>query len=124
MENLYIEKTKNSMCVDFNKDTGILEMSGSCFPEHAVDFFGVVHNWISNYLAMTNKKTVVNVRLNYINTSSTKCMLDIFEMFNLYYINHHDIRVNWYYAEDDEDILETGEELGEGLELPIEYIPY
>jgi hypothetical protein len=33
-------------------------------------------------------------------------------------------KVNWKYQEDDEDIMETGEEFGEGLSLDYELISY
>ena len=33
-----------------------------------------------------------------------------------------DIRVTWYYAADDEDILETGEDFKADLKLPFELV--
>jgi len=124
MENLHIEKTKYTMEVNFSVDTGILEMAGSSYPENALDFFGPVINWIKDYISQVNQQIVLNIRLNYLNTSSTKCILDIFEILNQYYNNNGKVQVNWYYAEDDEDIMETGEELGEDFEFPIEFIAY
>ena len=124
MDNLRIEKTKYTMDIDFNKDTGILEMAGSSYPENALDFFGPVINWIKQYITEIKKKMLLNIRLNYLNTSSTKCILDIFETLNLYHKEGGEITVNWYYAEDDEDIMETGEELGEDFDFPIEFISY
>jgi len=32
--------------------------------------------------------------------------------------------VNWYYREDDEDMLESGEELFFGINLPHKVIPF
>ena len=124
MENLQVKKTKYTMSVNFNKDTGILEMDGSSYPENALDFFGPIINWIKDYIARINKSMVMNIRLNYLNTSSTKCILDIFEILEQYYKSGGDVRINWYYAEDDEDIMETGEELGEDFDFPIEFISY
>lgn len=112
------------MAVNFNKDTGILEMEGSSYPENALDFFGPIINWIKDYIAQVNQTMVINIRLNYLNTSSTKCILDIFEILEQYYKDGGDVRINWYYAEDDEDIMETGEELGEDFDFPIEFISY
>lgn len=124
MDNLKIEKTKYTMEIDFNKDTGILEMAGSSYPENALDFFGPILNWIKAYISEIEKAMVLNIRLNYLNTSSTKCILDIFETLEQYYKAGGDVKINWYYAEDDEDIMETGEELGEDFDFPIGFISY
>ncbi|NIM18395.1 MAG: DUF1987 domain-containing protein [Candidatus Aminicenantes bacterium] len=124
MDNLQIKKTKYTMDVNFNKDTGVLEMAGSSYPENALDFFGPIIEWIKHYISQTNNPMVMNIRLNYLNTSSTKCILDIFEILELYHKSGGDVKVNWYYAEDDEDIMETGEELGEDFDFPIEFISY
>ena len=124
MENLLIEKTKYTMAVNFNKDTGIMEMEGSSYPENALDFFGPIISWIKNYIQEIKKEIVMNIRLNYLNTSSTKCILDIFEILEQYHNSGGKVKINWYYAEDDEDIMETGEELGEDFDFPIEFISY
>ena len=124
MENLHIEKTKYTMAVDFNQDTGVLEMEGSSYPENALDFFGPIINWIKNYIAQIRRPILMNIRLNYLNTSSTKCILDIFEILEQYYKTGGEVKIDWYYAEDDEDIMETGEELGEDFDFPIEFISY
>jgi hypothetical protein len=124
MDNLKIAKTKHTMEVDFDKDTGILEMSGSSYPENAIDFFGPVINWIRDYISQVKNQILLNLRINYLNTSSTKCILDILEILEQYHQTQGDVKVNWYYAEDDEDIKETGEELGEDIDLPISFISY
>ena len=112
------------MAVNFNKETGILEMEGSSYPENALDFFGPIIAWIKNYISPGSRPIVMNIRLNYLNTSSTKCILDIFEILEQYYKSGGMVKINWFYAEDDEDIMETGEELGEDFEFPIEFISY
>jgi hypothetical protein len=112
------------MEVDFDKDTGILEMSGSSYPENAIDFFGPVIHWIRDYISRVKNQILLNLRINYLNTSSTKCILDILEILEQYHQTQGNVKVNWYYAEDDEDIKETGEELGEDIDLPISFISY
>jgi hypothetical protein len=124
MNNLTIARTKYTMEVNFDKDAGILEMSGSSYPENALDFFGPIIEWIRNYISRVNKPLVLNIRLNYLNTSSTKCILDIFEILEQYYKNDGSVKINWYYAEDDEDIRETGDELAEDFDFPIAFISY
>lgn len=124
MENLKIKGTKSTMEVDFNKETGMLKLSGSSYPENTLDFFAKISSWIKEYFMTVNKPIELNINLNYINTSSTKCLLDVFETFNYYHQQGLAVRINWHYQEDDEDILETGEELAEDFTFPITFIPY
>jgi hypothetical protein len=124
MDNLKIARTKYTMEVNFNKDTGILEMAGSSYPENALDFFGPLINWIKEYISEIGKPLVMDIRLHYLNTSSTKCILDIFEVLDQYHKAGGSVKIAWYYEEDDEDIMETGEELGEDFDFPIEFIAY
>ena len=124
MDNLQIAKTKHTMEINFDKEKGILSMAGSSYPENALDFFGPVINWIKDYIADVKKQIEMNIKLNYLNTSSTKCILDIFEILEKYHKSGADVKVNWYYEMNDEDIMETGEELSEDFAFPIEFISY
>ncbi len=122
MENLKIEKTKYTLDIEFNGSTGVLDMSGSSYPENAIDFYKPIISWIETFIAEVGKPITLNFKLNYLNTSSTKCILDIFEILEEYN-ESNEVTVNWYYEEDDEDILETGEEMGEDIDIPMNFIP-
>ena len=122
MKDLKIEKTKYTLDIDFDGTTGVMNMGGSSYPENAIDFYKPIINWIESYIKEENKPLTLNFRLNYLNTSSTKCILDIFEILEEYN-EDNEVVVNWYYEEDDEDILETGEEMGEDMDIPMNFIP-
>jgi hypothetical protein len=124
MKHLKIEQTKYTVKVDFNGETGILEMEGASYPENASDFYQPIFQWIKQYISDIKKKIVLNLKLNYLNTSSTKCMLDIIDLLEDYHKEGGEVDVNWFYAENDEDILETGEEFSEDTELDINLISY
>ncbi len=122
MKDLKVKKTKYTLDIDFNGTTGVLEMAGSSYPENAIDFYKPIINWIESFIKEEAKPITLNFRLNYLNTSSTKCILDIFEILEEYN-EKNEVIVNWYYEEDDEDILETGEEMGEDMEISMNFIP-
>lgn len=124
MENLKIPNTKYTLGVNFDVETGILEMSGTSYPENAIDYFQKIFDWIKTYMSNQHRPIVLNLKLDYLNTSSTKCILDILELLEQYYKNGNDVVLNWYYAEDDEDILETGKEFAEDIDLPLNFISY
>lgn len=60
----------------------------------------------------------------YFNTSSSKAILDIIDILEKHHKQGGNIKLFWYYEEDDEDIQESGEEFVEGLTLPNEILSY
>ncbi len=124
MKNLILEKTKYTLQVHFHTEKGLLEMSGSSYPENAMEFFTPIFDSLAEYISDVKKDLTVNVRIDYLNTSSTKCILDILEILESYHSDDHKVTVNWHYQADDEDILETGEEMAEDINLPIHFFPY
>ena len=124
MDNLIIEETNYTLKVSLDAESGVLDFSGASYPENAMEFFEPIINWLKEYLSDTETKVFLNLKLNYLNTSSTKCILDIIELLEQYYNNGRAAEVNWFYAKDDEDILETGEELAEDFNLPFHFTPF
>jgi len=64
--------------------------------------------------------TTFDVQLEYFNTSSSKCLVEIFR--RLEKIGNQSISVNWFYEEDDEDMQESGEDFKEIIDLNINLI--
>ena len=122
MENLRIERRRDSLGVVFEAETGILAMTGSSYPENPVEFFAPLYAWLKEFIATVNCPLIVNITISYLNTSSSKCLLDFLEILDKYYEAGGTVTVNWYYEEGDEDMLETGEELCEDLLLPYQLI--
>ncbi len=123
MDNLEISGTAKTPSILFNSDTGVLEIKGRSIPENAIDFFKPLVDWLDEYTKNTKKVTQANIQLEYFNTSSSKCILDIFK--KLESINKQDdaeVLINWYYEEDDEDMLEAGEDYQSILKIPFKMI--
>ena len=60
--------------------------------------------------------------MNIFNSTSAKYILDIFKALNVLNDLGIDILVKWLYEEDDEDMLEVGEEMSRMSKLEFEYI--
>jgi len=121
MDNYIVESTKYTLGVDFNAETGVLKMTGSSYPENAVEFFKPIEDWLKKYIEEVKKPIRFELKIDYLNTSSTKSLLDIFDILEEYSQSGGEVKIIWYYEEDDEDMLETGEELTEDFELDIEF---
>ena len=125
MDNLVLKNTKTTPAVNFDAKSGILEISGESYPENALDFYKPVFEWVKSFITGFDDKIVVNFRMVYFNTSSSKAILDILDFLDdQFKDNDRDITVNWYYQADDEDIQESGEEFAEGLSLPYNLVSF
>ena len=70
---------------------------------------------------MNNPKelTEVDIQLEYFNTSSSKCILDVFKKLEAIYKGGNEVVINWHYEEDDEDMLEAGEDYQSIIKIPF-----
>ena len=122
MDNLVLEKTSDRLGVNFDASTGILELAGSSYPENTIEFFEPVINWINQYMLEITGKITMNLKLDYLNSSSVKFVSDIIDKLALYHKSGAEVEVNWYFNEDDEDIEEMGMDLKEETKLPFNLI--
>lgn len=121
MDPIKIEGTPKTPTVNFDAESGILEVKGRSIPENAVEFYKPLVDWIGNYGDSAKSNTVVNIQLEYFNTSSSKCILDVFK--KLESVNGKtNITINWHYEEDDEDMLEAGEDYQAIINIPFKMI--
>lgn len=111
--------------VDFNAQTNILEMSGQSYHEYVEEFFQPILGWIKQYLDTCPPKIVFNFKMTYFNTASSRCLLEVFELFDEHQKNHDtNIVINWYYKETDYDMLESGRDYAMDTALKFVLLPY
>lgn len=112
MEHFYLAASPSSPEVDFRFDAHTLSIKGESYPENAAAFYGPVIDRVQTYLAGCDGAAItVNVSLAYFNSSSTKMLFSLFDALNQAAIAGNAVRLNWYHDEDDDTILEFGEEL-------------
>ncbi len=122
MDNLIISKTKNTLGVKLDAESGILEFVGSSFPENTTEFFDPVIKWIQDYMLHVTGKLTVNFRFDYLNSSSIKYISDVIDKIEFYHTSGAEAVINWYYDENDEDIQEMGDDLKDDVTLPFNLI--
>jgi len=122
MESIFIEGTLKTPMVKFDGKTGIVEIKGRSIPENSIEFYKPLVDWLEEYAKKPLEKTQVNVQLEYFNTSSSKCILDVFKKLEAIHKTKHDVVINWYYEEDDEDMLEAGEDYESIIRVPFKMI--
>ena len=122
MESISIEGTPKTPTVNFDAATGIVEIKGRSIPENSIEFYRPLVEWLEEYSKGPQKLTTVNIQLEYFNTSSSKCILDVFKKLEAIKKARNEVIINWYYEEDDEDMLEAGEDYQSILKIPFKMI--
>jgi len=111
MDLLIIEAKPTIPRIILDPEKGLIEMTGRCIPENPHEFYKPILDWIKQYGEDPQAETVVNIYLEYFNTSSSKCLLDLFKKLEeIHTAGDSKVMVNWQYQEDDEDMLESGED--------------
>ncbi len=119
---LNIPSTNSSPRIIFQEETGIMIIEGESYPENSFDFFEPIFKWFqTEYPKYTTFE--LQVKLKYMNSSSTKCMLDILEILNDSFLKEKDTRIKWFYEADNNRSLDLAEEFKEDLVIPFEIIP-
>ncbi|HZG84348.1 DUF1987 domain-containing protein [Paenibacillus sp.] len=125
MKTLQVEPTKSTPEVRFDPDAGVLSITGQSYPENAFKFYEPLLSWLDEYLEQVTSETTVSIELHlpYINTSSTKCFMMMLEKLNDAFLAGKQVKVLWFYNEDNETELECAEEFKEDLSLPFDIVP-
>ena len=110
MEPISIEGTPKTPTVKFDSSQGLIEIKGRSNPENSIEFYKPLVDWLKEYAKNPGDITIVNIQLEYFNTSSSKCILEVFRKLEVIYKAKHEVLINWHYKEYDEDILEAGED--------------
>lgn len=122
MNNIKMEGTAKTPDLNFDANTGVFDIKGRSIPENSVEFYKPILEWIDEYTKQTQPKTIVNIHLEYFNTSSSKCILDLLKKFEIIAKNGNDIVIRWHYEEDDEDMLEAGQDYQSIIKVPFEMV--
>jgi len=127
MENIEINRnlaTPYFPSIKFEVSTGVCEISGESYMEEAYKFYLPLINWIKKFAEEEKRKITLNIKLIYFNTSTSKCLLDIFEILKKYQEANGAIEVNWYYDKDDPDMVEEINDFENEAELSFNIIEF
>lgn len=119
MENFEINSTKTTPAVYFHP-CGILKLMGRSLPEDTIEWYSKLNSALNEFIK-TGKSIEITIEMDYINSSSSKAILDLLKIPVSANI---DTSIIWNYEEDDEDILELGEIYQEALNIDFQFKPY
>lgn len=121
LEPLVIEETRKTPDVKLDPE-GYFKFEGRSIPEDASLFFDDIIDWLQKYLSVAKETTTIDIALEYLNSGTSKYMLQILKLLKDLTQNGYKLVVNWFYEEGDDDILERGEYYASILDIKINYI--
>jgi len=107
-----------------DRETGKFEISGKTCPEDAIEFYDPVFQWLEEYSKEPLEKTVFDFKLTYFNTVSSKILMMIMMRLEELSDEGNDVKIRWFYPEDDEDLEESGQDFESMLDIEFEFVPY
>lgn len=119
MNNLRIESTQSTPSIFADAQAGTVVMRGDSYPENSFELFSPVMQWVEDYLRAADHALTLNLHLLYLNTSSVKAMMDIFDILEEAHREGRTVAVNWYYDEQNERVAELAEEFKEDCSFPF-----
>jgi hypothetical protein len=123
-ETFYVEATDSTPEIKLDKENSKIEMSGRSLPENVKEFYGPAIEWLEEYVKQPNDKTKIVLNFEYFNTASSKMIMDILEKIKEIKDQGKEVDVDWCYIEEDDDMLEAGEDYSEITEVPFNFISY
>jgi hypothetical protein len=125
LADIRLEKTKVTPSVTMLVSQGLVELEGESYPENSAEFFQPIYDWLERFTDQVKTHLTVNMRLSYFNTSSSKCILDVLDILQSYHNRSGGaVTVTWFYHEEDEDMLESGREFIEDLDMNFKLVSY
>jgi hypothetical protein len=124
MEDIYLKKTFNSPEIEFISTSGELNIEGRSIPEDPGEFFEKLIHWLRDYFLNPVENTVMSIKLEYINSGSSKYMLELLRILKVNHEKGKNVFVKWYFEEGDESIEELGLHYEQTMQIPFEIIEF
>lgn len=118
-----IPQTVSTPQVSFEPVERKLLIYGDSYPENSFEFYAPIVRWIKESLAEADRfKLEINV--SYMNSSSTKCMLDLLDLLEDAHQKGAEVSITWYYDRENPRSLDLAEEFREEITLPFSIVAF
>ncbi len=121
METLLINSSLQTPYIHFDKGSGVMQIKGRSIPDQPDEFWTPVLSWFDSYILSPSSTTTVIIDLEYFNITSSKRILFLLYKLNELSENGFDVKVEWLYRENDEDMYEVGQDYAYMVKVPFEF---
>lgn len=121
MEPIDIHQTSSTPQVSFKEAAKTMIIIGESYPENSFTFYAPVLAWLKQYLQQHDELTL-DINVTYMNSSSTKCMLDMLDLLEEAYARTLKVAIVWRYDIENPRSFELAEEFCEEVTFPFEIV--
>lgn len=121
MDHPSLAQTQSTPLILFDETTHTLSIVGESFPENSFAFYAPVLDWLKQYL-LRNQVLVLDLAITYMNSSSTKCMLDLLDLMEDAHARGVQVSVIWRYDQENPRSFELAEEFSEEVSFTFEIV--
>jgi hypothetical protein len=114
-----IHQTASTPSVVTDRSRGAVTMAGESYPENPFEFFQPLIEWVGDYLDTETGPLALELELIYLNTSSIRAMMDIFDRMEEAHQAGRQVRVRWTYEPENQRVGELAEEFKEDCSFPF-----
>ena len=122
MDKLFLEATVQTPLIDFDPESGLMQIKGRAIPDDPDNFWLPILNWFESYLMLPAEETIFEIDLDYFNISSSKRILVLLYKLNDIADNGRRVNVKWCYNKADEDMFEVGQDLAYMVRVPFVFV--
>lgn len=119
---LSIAKTAETPSINFDYESGIMQITGRSIPSSSDDFWNPILDWFDSYLNSPNDSTKFIIQLDYFNISSSKKVLQLLYKLNELNENGKEARVEWNFRKGDDDMYEVGQDYAYMVKVPFNFV--
>jgi hypothetical protein len=109
---MYIKASERTPEFNYNSSSGEMIFTGESYPENASNFYKPILEKLES-LCQSNTPLILKFELIYLNSSSLGIFRNMMNLLVKYVHEGNSISVIWQYFEDDEGIIEIGQDLHE-----------
>jgi hypothetical protein len=110
------ERTTSTPYTLVDEGKSYMKLEGKCFHEKVADFFKEVNDWLAVYLESDFGTFTFDCEFEYFNSSTTKLLYNMLMKMDRYASDTKKIIVNWITTEDNDIMVECGEDFREDFD--------
>jgi hypothetical protein len=107
------EKTTSTPYILIDEEKSYMRFEGRSFHENVVEFYRDVNNWLDAYLEKDFGSFTFDFEMNYFNSSTSKLLHNMLTKMDKCVCDEKKVIVNWITTEDNDIIIECGEDFRE-----------
>lgn len=119
IQDIHLPGTHSTPAIDTDWQSGRVSLRGDSYPEDAFEFFEPLLNWVGGYLADAREPLALELSLLYINTSSIRMLMDLFDEMEAAHRRGGSVSLTWYYDAENERVAEIADEFREDCSFPF-----